>query len=226
MKILAISDLHICADKSPDKFQWLDSEFIEKINHYIESYEIEFVVIIGDIYEMYFFDENEIKKEHSLLYSFIEETPWIIPLKGNHDRLTKNKDKIVFDKVFFEHGHKGDIYDIPIINVIADFLHKILDFFNRHILILKSIYISKYRKYMENYNNEGARNSLKVLKRALKLLEKYDIVVMGHTHVQQILSFNFKDKKKIYVNVGSCSNHKFECAIIDTETLSVELIKE
>lgn len=226
MKILAISDLHICADKSFDKFQWVDSEFIKKIERYRSLYKIDFVVIAGDIYEMYFFDEKEIKEKNAYLYSFIENTPWIVCLKGNHDRLTGNDDKVVFDKVYFEHGHKGDIYGIPIVNVIVDSLHKVLDFFNRHIPILKKIYISKYRKYMEDYEGEGAKDSLRVLKRALKLLEKYDMIVMGHTHIQQTLNFNFKSNKKIYVNTGTCSNHRFEGAIIDTETLSVELIKE
>ena len=226
MKILSISDLHVCADKSFDKFQWADKEFIEKIEYYKTLHKIDTVVIAGDVYEMYFFDENEIKEKNPYLYSFLENTPWIVCLKGNHDRLTKHNDKYVYDKVYIEHGHKGDIYGIPVVNLIVESFHKVLDFLIRNIPALKRFYISKYQKYMSDYEGEGAKDSLRVLKRALRLLERYDLVVMGHTHIQQILDFNFKNSRKIYANTGTCSSHRFEGVIIDTDTLSVELVNE
>ncbi len=227
MKILSISDLHICADKSLDKFQWTDVDFIKKIEFYKALYKIDYVVIAGDIYEMYFFEEKEIQEKNQYLYSYLENTPWIICLKGNHDRLTKHTDKFIYENTYIEHGHKGDIYIIPVVNIIIEFIHKVFDSIIRNVPILKKIYMKKYKNYMSGeYENEGARDSLRVLKRALRLLEKYDIVVMGHTHVQQTLNFNFKNDKKIYVNTGTCSTHRFEGAIIDTETLSVELINE
>jgi len=226
MKILSISDLHICADRALDKFQWNDIEFIRKIERYRSLYKIDTVVIAGDVYEMYFFDEDEIKEKNSLLYSFLETTPWIVCLKGNHDRLTDNRDKFVYKNVYIEHGHKGDIYAIPVVNIIIESIHKVLDFMIKKVPILKKIYMNKYKKYMSRYEEEGAKDSLRVLKRAVRLLEKYDIVVMGHTHIQQTLNFNFKNNKKIYVNTGTCSSHRFEGAIIDTDSLSVELINE
>jgi predicted phosphodiesterase len=67
-------------------------------------------------------------------------------------------------------------------------------------------------------------NSYKYLKYALRLLRRYDVVILGHTHKLEAHKTYFLNKKKIYLNCGSCSLGRFQGIILDTESLEYELI--
>ena len=69
-------------------------------------------------------------------------------------------------------------------------------------------------------------NTIKYLTYALKVLQKFDVVILGHTHKLESHHTYYLNKKKRYLNSGSCSLGRFQGILIDTETLKYELIKE
>ena len=69
-------------------------------------------------------------------------------------------------------------------------------------------------------------NTIKYLTYALKLLKEHDVVILGHTHKLEAHHTYYLNNKKRYLNSGSCSLGRFQCIIMDTETLRYELRKE
>jgi predicted phosphodiesterase len=69
-------------------------------------------------------------------------------------------------------------------------------------------------------------NTIEYLTYALKLLMKYDVVILGHTHKLESHHTYYLHNKKRYLNSGSCSMGRFQGIVLDTETLKYEFIKE
>ena len=69
-------------------------------------------------------------------------------------------------------------------------------------------------------------NTIKYLTYALKLLKEHDVVILAHTHKLESHHTYYLNKKKRYLNCGSCSMGRFQGIVMDTETLKYELIKE
>jgi predicted phosphodiesterase len=69
-------------------------------------------------------------------------------------------------------------------------------------------------------------NTIKYLSYALKLLKEHDMVILSHTHKLESHHTYYLNKKKRYLNSGSCSLGRFQGILMDTETLKYELIKE
>ena len=69
-------------------------------------------------------------------------------------------------------------------------------------------------------------NTLKYLTYALRLLKEHDVVILAHTHKLESHHTYYLNKKKRYLNCGSCSLGRFEGIILDTETLSYDFIKK
>ena len=55
---------------------------------------------------------------------------------------------------------------------------------------------------------------------AEKKLQKYDIVICGHTHKKMIEKWG----SGLYINCGTCMHGKFEGALLDTDTDIIKLI--
>lgn len=68
-------------------------------------------------------------------------------------------------------------------------------------------------------------DTLKYLSYALKLLKNNDVVIFGHTHKMEEHVTIYQSVEKIYLNSGTCSLGRFQCIVMDTETLGYELIK-
>jgi predicted phosphodiesterase len=60
---------------------------------------------------------------------------------------------------------------------------------------------------------------------ALKLLKKYDMVILGHTHKLESHKIYYLNNKKIYLNCGTCSLGRFQAIVVDTETFEYETVK-
>jgi len=69
-------------------------------------------------------------------------------------------------------------------------------------------------------------NTLKYLTYALNLLKDNDVVILAHTHKLESHHTYYLNKKKRYLNCGSCSLGRFQGIVLDTETLRYDLIKE
>jgi hypothetical protein len=61
---------------------------------------------------------------------------------------------------------------------------------------------------------------------ALKLLKENYAVILGRTQKPESRHTNYLNKKKRYLNSGSCSPGRFKGIVPDTGILKYELIKE
>jgi UDP-2,3-diacylglucosamine pyrophosphatase LpxH len=127
--------------------------------------------------------------------------------------------------IYIEHGHNADYLNgtVPgrIISKFGFFLLKLLTRWPR---ILKLYF--RVVEFEEHLNRLPKRyNTYKYLQYALKLLKTYDLVVLGHTHKLESHHTYYLNKKKRYVNSGSCSLGRFQGVLLDTESLKYEIIR-
>lgn len=223
MKVLVLSDLHIGNEYS--LWKWNDEEFINKISDTISKYEIDAVVLNGDIYELYKYSMHDIIQEHIELIKFIDQFKIIT---GNHDLIYGQEEFDIKNSkgqiIHFEHGHNSDWLNGTYLGrFISKSLVRQIRRLSRFELI-KKIYLFFVELDAESIPKKY--NSLIYLNYALKLLHKYDVVFLGHTHRMELVTTFYNDKKKMYLNSGTCINKKFQCIIFDTETFEVITIKE
>jgi UDP-2,3-diacylglucosamine pyrophosphatase LpxH len=204
-----------------DKFQWSEDDFISTLLSIKEKYNIDKVIINGDIYELYFFEYEAIKAAYPKLTKLIEETDWIIPLRGNHDELlTKFDDFLIFHNILIEHGNRGDH---PGTNIFY-FFAKIIDSIILKFPKLRKNYITGFRRLMKENEFKAEKNTLNYIRYGLEKLQYFDIVVLGHTHQFQKMKFTADGKQKQYYNCGACINHQFQGVVLDTDTGKGELV--
>lgn len=230
MNLLIISDLHIGNGDPFGTFGWSEKEFLVVLEQVIDEYNIDQVILNGDIFELYKYPLDQIQTANSKLINYLER-PGFVFIKGNHDMLhpggidfygTENRSG---QKIHIEHGHGADLMNgtrlgrwigrqfFILIKRLASF-----DFFLTH-----------YFRYVE-YDDQIKRipkknNTYKYLQYALKLLRTHDVVILGHTHKIETHHTYYLQKKKRYLNCGTCSMGRFEGIVLDTESLRYEIIK-
>ena len=226
MRLLIISDLHICAPGMDiDKFQWGEDEFISTLVKMKNEKNIDKVIINGDIYDLYFFDYNDIKKGYQKLSKMIEESDWVIPLRGNHDELlTKFDDFFIIGNILIEHGNKGDVNGLKFLSDTFYFFAKIMDSIILKVPFLRKKYLSSFRQYASKNESKAEKNTLNYIRYGLDRLRYFDVVVFGHTHQLQKMELTYGDVKKNYYNCGTCTGHRFQGVVLDTNTGAGELI--
>lgn len=230
MNILVLSDLHIDHGDKFGIFKWDTPLLIEYIKNIINKFNIQQVILNGDIFELYKYKYEDIAKHNNNLVSFLSQ-PMFIHIKGNHDITSKiARDSYVIKNkngqtIYFEHGHKADFLNgTPIGRVISKVGLKTLKWFMKNKKIRKA-----YFRYIE-IDDQITRmpkkyNSYKYLQHALKLLKQYDVVFLGHTHKIEAHHTYYLNRKKRYINCGSCSMGRFQAVIFNTESLRYEIIK-
>lgn len=231
MNLLIISDLHLNSNKYNNLFGWKDFDFINQIQKVIIKYNIDKVILNGDIYEMYQSSFEEIKESNKFLVNQLN-SEYFYYIKGNHDFLNDFGNDSFFHTnssgktIYIEHGHRADLLSGT----------KIGRFFGNIFFILLK-YIIKYDRVRNifraiiEYNDQINRiprkyDRYKYLTYAMKLLKKYDLVVLGHTHKLEEHKTFYINKKKTYLNCGSCTLGRFQGIILDTETLKHKIIKK
>jgi predicted phosphodiesterase len=222
MKILILSDLHLDANSLLNTFEWDLDEFITSLKNIRHSHVIDKIVLNGDIFDLCKDTYDDIIQHNKRLFDYLNlvNTTFI---KGNHDASLPFEESIDIInskgiKIHIEHGHKCDIINGTLIGrFIGRFFYKILLLFSR-LSFVCDFYndcmkqqIAEFRKY----------SSHKYLKYATKLYEKYDVIILGHTHKME---YHHTAKCKHYFNCGSCSFGKFEGIVLDTETLEHSMI--
>jgi predicted phosphodiesterase len=231
MNILVISDLHIDTRDNFGMFQWNEMEFVAQVEKLREIYSVDKIILNGDIFELLKYSYEEIKKAYPVLISYISGKDFVL-IKGNHDKvngfgithfqITNSKGQTIY----IEHGHKVDWFNgTKFGNGLGKtglFLLKLLSGSNGIMkAYLKLVFnLEQIDKIPKRYN------TLKYLTYALKLLKEHDVVILSHTHKLESHHTYYLNKKKRYLNSGSCSLGRFEGIILNTETLRYELIKE
>jgi predicted phosphodiesterase len=231
MNILIISDLHIDTNDNFGTFQWDEMELIIHIERVRDLFSINKVVFNGDIFELLKYRMEEIEKANPILIRYFKNKDFVF-IKGNHD-IVNNHARENFQitnssgqTIHIEHGHNADwINGTRLGRTIG----------KAALTILKKMSNSKrlmdiYFKIvaLEDQINHIPKkyNTLKYLTYALKLLKEHDVVILSHTHKLESHHTYYLNKKKRYLNSGSCSLGRFQGIIMDTETLKYELIKE
>jgi predicted phosphodiesterase len=231
MKILIISDLHIDPRDNFGTFRWSEMDLIMQIETLRDLYNIDRIIFNGDVYELFKYRYEDIVKANPLLVRYFRDNDFIF-IKGNHDMMSPSgldHFQIINSSgqvIHIEHGHSADWLNGSRIGRTIGKLG---------LLLLKKMSHSKFMmdKYFkivawEDQINHIPKNynTLKYLTYALKLLQKYDVVILGHTHKLETHHTYYINRKKRYLNCGACSMGRFQGIIMDTETLKYELIKE
>jgi predicted phosphodiesterase len=223
MKILVISDLHIGTGGDGDTFRWKPADFIDKLADIFSEYEVDDVILNGDIYELYKYSFEAIREANPELVEFLEHFYYI---RGNHDNTAPygedewnytNKDGI---RIHIEHGHLCDwLNGTKIGRAAGTLLYKVL----KRIVaadFVRNIYMGIMEHEEQFHRVPRKYDRYKYLNYALKLLKKeYDVVVLGHTHHLEYVKTWMLNTKKRYFNSGSCSFGRFQGIVLDTETL-------
>jgi predicted phosphodiesterase len=231
MNILIISDLHIDTNDNFGIFQWDEMELIVHLERIRDIYSIDKVIFNGDIFELIKYRMEEIEKANPILMRYFKNRDFVF-IKGNHDIINKHAQesfKITNSSgqtIYIEHGHNADWINgtrlgrtigkaaLSILKKMSNSKH-LMDIYFKIIALEDQInHIPK--KY----------NTLTYLTYALKLLKEHDVVILSHTHKLESHHTYYLNKKKRYLNSGSCSLGRFQGIIMDTETLKYELIKE
>jgi predicted phosphodiesterase len=231
MIILVLSDLHIDTGDAFGTFQWKETELISHIENIRNNFSVEKIIFNGDIFELLKYRFDEISRANQKLIKYFRNKDFVF-IKGNHDifnkfglanyQITNSNGQTIH----IEHGHQADWFNG---SNFGQALSKI------GFSLLKKL--SKSKRMMDIYLRIVAfedqinhipkkYNRIKYLSYALRLLKEHDVVILGHTHKLESHHTYYLNKKKRYLNCGSCSMGRLQGIIMDTETLHYEMIKE
>ena len=231
MNILVLSDLHIDTGDNFGVFKWDQLDFIKQVERVRDIFSIDKVIFNGDTFELLKYTFEEIRRANPILLRYMKDKDFVF-IKGNHDRnngfglknyrITNSKGQIIY----MEHGHKADwLNSSRIGNILAETGLVFLKRFSRSTIIM-NMYLNLV-SHLEKINKIPKRyDTLKYLTYALKLLKDHDVVILSHTHKLESHHTYYLNKKKRYLNSGSCSLGRLEGIIMNTETLQYEFIKE
>jgi predicted phosphodiesterase len=231
MNILVLSDLHLDTHDSFGIFQWDEIDFIGQIENMRILYSIDKVIFNGDTFELFKYTFEDISKANPILTEYFKREDFIF-IKGNHDivndfglkyfRITNSQGQTIH----IEHGHNADWIDGTRLGRTISKLG--LSSLKRmsHIKPLMKLYFKIVDLNDQISHIPKRYNTLKYLTYALKLLKEHDVVILAHTHKLESHHTYYLNKKKRYLNSGSCSLGRFQGIVLDTETLKYELIKE
>jgi len=231
MNILVLSDLHIDTCDNFGTFQWDEMDLIMQIEGIRDIYNIDKVIFNGDIFELMKYTFEDIRKANPVLMRYFEDNDFIF-IRGNHDILNEEaidyyQIKNSHDQVIhIEHGHNADWFNGSRTGrAIGKFGFSLLKKLSHH-KSLMNIYFQIVAAQEQINHIPKSYNTIKYLTYALKILQKHDVVILGHTHKLESHHTYYLNKKKRYLNSGSCSLGRFQGILMDTETLKYELIKE
>jgi len=231
VNILILSDLHIDTSDSFGAFGWNEMELIMHIEKLRDMHSIDKVIFNGDTFELLKYSFSDIEKANPLLMRYFKDKDFVF-INGNHDLVFEDGIKF-YDitnregqKIHIEHGHNADwLNGTKVGRAIGKFTFSALKKLS-HSKFVMDIYF-RIVAIEEQINHIPKRyNTFKYLTYALRLLKDYDVVILGHTHKLETHHTYYLNRKKRYLNSGSCSLGRFQGIILNTETLKYELIKE
>jgi len=230
MNILVLSDLHMDPRDTFGTFQWHERDLIDQIEQTRRRYGVDKVVLNGDIFELYKYKYGEIARANPSLVSYLRG-PGFVYIKGNHDIV--NQFGLDFldivnssgQRIHIEHGHEADwLNGTAAGRCISRYALSGLKALSRSRHLMKLYF--RVVEFDDQINRvPKTYNTLKYLTYALRLLKDNDVVILAHTHKLESHHTYYLNKKKRYLNCGSCSLGRFQAIVMDTETLDYELIK-
>jgi predicted phosphodiesterase len=229
MKLLVLSDLHIADNRHLGTFGWDQADFIASVEAARRRHSIDTVVLNGDTFDLYKSNYRDIASRNKQMLEYLTRIGSVF-VKGNHDNaLGFGQDYFGVinskgQKIRIEHGHRADfINGTRLGRSLGYFFYLILRLF-AGLSVTRSLYF-RAMEHDEGFKGHGKYNSYKYLRYAVKLLRKYDMVVLGHTHKIEFHNTYWLNDRKRYINSGSCSFGRFQGIVIDTETLNHSTIR-
>jgi predicted phosphodiesterase len=231
MNILILSDLHIDTNDQFGTFQWNELDFImhlEKVRYY---YNIDKVIFNGDTFELMKYRMEEIQKTYKVLIKYFKNKDFVF-IKGNHDIVSRTgleSYDIMNSKgmtIHIEHGHNADwMNGTKAGRALGNLGFGLLKLFTSYKPVM-NIYMRIVTHNEQIHYVPKKYNTIKYLLYALRLLKEYDVVILGHTHKLESHHTYYLNRKKRYLNCGSCSMGRFQGIVFNTETLEYEMLKE
>ena len=180
MNILVISDLHLDISDNTGIFKWTEHKFIKTLDDIIIKYNIDQVILNGDIFELYKYSQKDIIEKNINIINYLNSKN-VIYIKGNHDIIStygKLNHTIVNSSgqtIYIEHGHNADLLNgTKIGRFISRMLLQLVK-----LLSINKFVLNTYQKFIELNDDVNTipkkYNSYKYLKYALKLLKKHDV---------------------------------------------------
>jgi len=177
------------------------------------------ILLNGDIFEFWKCSEFRVRRAHPVLYDLIRKTPEIILLVGNHDYDLMGNFTYFFSladgrRVLVSHGFQNDRWMVsPFMRafvLFAGWLERFLGI--RLEKVFSHIYSEKFDKNVEKNTYEYAQ----------RMFQKFDIVICGHTHIQERLDKN----GKTYLNSGHGLGRRLQYIKIHTRKNKIQLVNK
>jgi predicted phosphodiesterase len=229
VRIFIISDLHLGDGRTLCTFGWHQNAFIKAMDAIRERYEINGVVLNGDIFDLYKSKYRNIADHNRKVVDYLASIDAVF-IKGNHDRAFRQAREFCLivnsrgEKIYIEHGHRADMLNGTMlgrgVGRVFFQLLKTAARFSR-----PCAWYFGYVHRMEARKERKTRNSKRHLRYASRLLKQNNVVVLGHTHKIEARQADSRLGRKRYFNSGSCSLGRLQGIILDTETLEHTAIR-
>ncbi|HBE44676.1 MAG TPA: hypothetical protein DDW17_04280 [Deltaproteobacteria bacterium] len=211
MKIIFFSDTHLTRDNA-DRKQYV-RRFIQDVCETVDT-----IVILGDLFEFYhgyngyiypWFEDiiNDLK-------ALTNKGKSVFFLEGNHEYhmgeffesytgvKTARNFSINIDgkKTFISHG--DEIFRNYLVRWLrSPFMNRLMDYCSPVLLWNLAMFGSLFLSDREKHYNEKVKNRFREF--ALKKIgEGYDTVILGHSHMADMIEYESDKGKKLYVNTG------------------------
>lgn len=242
MLIAILPDLHITSEGTQSLFSWDDTQFEQFLLSLADS--VDEVYTLGDTFDLWRARGLSKKSQEKELKGIVQAYPKTVDffrnhpkfrgmLVGNHDSMmsqfgkstywnSKVCEQVVlvnskYEKVVLWHGH-------------LDFSNKVLPFLGHFITWIAAwmerLFIrngSIYGKIRNLTKSHVFRNQTQV-KHTEKMMDVDDAIVClvnGHTHKAEIRHFEYRSKKRTYINAGYFDGRVQDVIILNTETLEI-----
>lgn len=231
MNLFVLSDLHIDTNDQFGTFKWNELDFILQLERIRNNYKIDKIIFNGDTFELMKYRLVDIQKANMVLFKYFNDKDFVF-IKGNHDivsesgldyySITNSKGQ----KIHIEHGHNADWMNGTKPGRALGYMGFALLKLFTHFKPMMDLYLKIVAFNDQIHHIPKKYNTIKYLSYGLRLLKENDVVILGHTHKLESHHTYYLNRKKRYLNCGSCSMGRLQGIIINTESLDYELIKE
>lgn len=224
MKTIAvISDLHIGDRTKTDDFLIDEEKLVQFLELLLTKVSV--IIINGDLFECWQPKswDAQVEQFHKIMrkrYHFIGflkemiEKGKIVYVNGNHDGIVRTRgliggvvSKYIVEysgrKLLFEHGHLGDKANSGSLNVLGRSITWLIGWLERFGWADADKDFARIEKTI--IPGGGSDNNLDAYARA-KLIEGYDLVCLGHTHISL--------RKEGYINSGCAMENPIDITTI------------
>jgi len=232
VRVIAISDLHIGVTVARDGFR----HAIARFDRWLDRLEAQFdaIVLLGDVYQTDHAgwpgprraaaELRAVRRRLGALADRFDAPPFRF-VHGNHDAIaaaelgapTQLRVQVDDLAVWFEHGDRFD--------PVARRTPWLADAGTWSTGRMRAIGLRSMAEWLEGRDIAvkharfgGAHGAYAAGAHAIAAREGVDVVVLGHTHVGEVLATG----AAVYANTGSCSRARLEAVVVDGAARSVQ----